>query len=289
MIELCKLNNLRVVREAKFGLFLSEDDMSKESVLLPRKEVPEGTKIGDNLSVFIYLDSEDRPIASLRKPSIELGKVACLEVVQITKIGAFLNWGLDKDLLLPFKEQIKPVRLGEIDSSIKEGDKIPVMLYIDKSGRPAATMRVYNYLLEGGNYLVDSAVEGRVIEINPEMGIFIAIDDKYFGMIPIREIHKEIKLGDLVYGRVTSVRDDGKYMVSLTQKAHIQMDDDGNFILKVLKEAGGYLPFGDKSDAEDIKDKFQMSKNAFKRAIGHLYKDGLIVLGPKSITLKGNK
>lgn len=286
MIELCKLNNLRVVREAKFGIFLSEDEMSKESVLLPRKEVPEGTKIGDDLSVFIYLDSEDRPIATLKKPFIELGCIACLEVVQTTKIGAFLNWNLDKDLLLPFKEQIKPVRLGEPESSIKEGDKIPVILYIDKSGRPAATMRVYNYLAEGGNYTVDSAVEGRVIEINPGMGIFIAIDDKYFGMIPIREVHEEVKLGDLVYGRVTTVRDDGKYMISPTQKAHIQMDNDGQIILKILKEEGGELPFGDKSDAEDIKRKFHMSKNAFKRAIGHLYKDGLIVLEPKSIMLK---
>ena len=286
MIELCKLNNLEVVREAKFGLFLAESKEDRESVLLPKKEVPDDAKIGDVLSVFIYLDSEDRPIATLRKPFIELGKVACLEVLHITRIGAFLDWNLEKDLFLPFKEQIHPVRLKDPDGHIKEGDKIPVLLYIDKSGRPAATMRVYNHLKEGGEYIADSAVEGTVIEINPDMGVFIAIDDKYFGMIPIREIHGDIKLGDKIYGRVTTVRDDGKYMVSLTQKAHIQMDEDSQMILKLLKEEGGTLPYGDKSDAEAVKQKFQISKNAFKRAIGHLYKEGKISLEAGSIELK---
>ena len=308
MIELCRINNLIVTRKTDFGVYLglpqdgyscdseggklnsgcvSGKEVSKQGsssnvlkeVLLPRKEVPEGTNTGDVLKVFVYTDSEDRPVATVKKPYIVMGEIQVLKVKQITSIGAFLDWGLDKDLLLPFKEQTEPVSFDPVTgktTGLCENDRVPVILYVDKSGRPAATMRVYNRLEEGGGYVKDSAVEGIVVQINPEMGAFIAVDNRFFGMIPVREIHDRISLGDRLFGRVSSVRDDGKYMISITQKSYIQMGSDAERILKELDKAGGSLPFGDKSDASEIKKQFSMSKNAFKKALGHLYKEGKI-------------
>ena len=308
MIELCKLNNLKVKRKTEFGLYLGSDGtdvydtneknisykndkggshfIESEEVLLPRKEVPEGVGEGESLEVFVYLDSEDRPVATLKKPHIALGEIEVLKVKQKTSIGVFLDWGLDKDLFLPFKEQLDPVSFDPKTGSMRgpeENDRFPVMLYIDKSGRPAATMRVYNHLESGGGYVKDSAVEATVIQINPELGVFVAVDTKYFGMIPIREIHDSVSIGDRVFGRVSAVRDDGKYMISLSQKSYIQMDSDADRIYEELEAAGGVLPFNDKSDPEEIKKHFSMSKNAFKKAIGRLYKEGKINIEEEKI------
>ena len=273
MIELCKRQKLPAFKRMEQGLYVGNE---ADKVLLPNKEVPEDVEIGDLVDVYIYLDSKDRYTATLKSPKIELDSVAMLQVTDVTDIGAFLDWGLDKDLFLPFKEQIYKVNKGEV---------IPVMLYLDKSYRPAATMYVYNNLKTGGGYVKDSAVSGTVIRINPEIGVFVAVDDKYYGMIPIREAGSDLKIGDKVHGRVAFVRDDGKYTVSLRQKAYIQIDDDSAKILEKLKEHGS-MPYGDKSDADDIKRVFNMSKGAFKRAIGHLYKNGTIELGPEMIKLK---
>lgn len=273
MIDLCERQKLSALKRMEQGLYLGTDN---DKVLLPNKEIPEGTEIGDELDVFIYLDSKDRYTATLKHPNIELGKMAILEVTDVTKIGAFLDWGLDKELLLPYKEQTQKVA---------KGDKVPVVLYIDRTGRPAATMHVYNYLEAGGDYVKDSAVWGTVIQINEDLGIFLAIDNKYFGMIPIREFAGEVKLGDVIHGRVSSVRPDGKYMVNTNQKSYIQIDDDAEKILQCLKDAGGELPYGDKSDSEEVKRAFSMSKNAFKKAIGRLYKNKMIDLKPNNIRL----
>ena len=285
-MELCEFQNLKITRFTKNGAYLSCG--KDEEVLLPGKEVPEGAKEGDELEVFLYLDSLDRPTATVKKPFITKETPAVLEVTEITPIGIFLNWGLDKDLLLPFKEQVEPVSYGPggvVQEHIGMGDKLPVYLYIDKTGRPAASMRIYNRLEAGGAYIKDSAVEGTVIQINPEMGVFVAVDDKYFGMIPIREIHDKITLGDKVYGRVTLVRDDGKYMISPGHKAHIQMDTDAQLILDALEVMGGRLPLGDKSDPEEIKKRLHMSKAAFKRAAGALYKQKKILISAEEIKL----
>ena len=285
-MELCEFQKLKITRFTKNGAYLSCG--KDEEVLLPGKEVPEGAKQGDELEVFLYLDSLDRPTATVKKPLITKETPAVLEVTQITPIGIFLDWGLDKDLLLPFKEQTEPVSYspgGEIREHIGMGDKLPVYLYIDKTGRPAASMRIYNRLEAGGNYIKDSAVEGTVIQINPDMGVFVAVDDKYFGMVPIREIHDTITLGDKLYGRVTLVRDDGKYMISPGHKAHIQMDTDAQLILDALEVMGGRLPLGDKSDPEEIKKRLHMSKAAFKRAAGALYKQKKITIGAEEIKL----
>ena len=289
-MQLCEFHNLKITRFTKNGAYLSDDAKAGDDseVLLPGKEVPSGAKEGDTLRVFLYTDSSDRPIATVKEPLITKESPAVLEVNQITPIGAFLNWGLDKDLLLPFREQTEPVTFNPATNEserLSAGDKIPVFLYVDKSGRPAASMRIYNNLMPGGEYLKDSAVEGTVIQINPELGVFVAIDDKYFGMIPIREIHDRVSLGDKICGRVSLVRDDGKYMISLTHKSHIQMDTDAQTILDALEEAGGTIPYGDKSDADAIKKKFHMSKAAFKRAVGQLYKEKKIIPGEQETKL----
>lgn len=167
-----KIQCLNVVKKTDFGVYLGKED---EKVLLPGKMVPEDIEIGDALTVFVYRDSDDRLIATTKKPFITLGQLAKLKVSQISKIGAFLDWGLEKDLFLPYKEQT---------THVAEGDECLVALYVDKSNRLAATMRVYHYLVNGSDYVKDSAVSGTVIEINPDRGVYVAVDDKYYGMIP---------------------------------------------------------------------------------------------------------
>ena len=274
MIELGKIQCLNVVKKTDFGVYLGKED---EKVLLPGKMVPEDIEIGDALTVFVYRDSDDRLIATTKKPFITLGQLAKLKVSQISKIGAFLDWGLEKDLFLPYKEQT---------THVAEGDECLVALYVDKSNRLAATMRVYHYLVNGSNYVKDSAVSGTVSEINPDRGVYVAVDDKYYGMIPKNEAFGHLKVGDTFHGRVSRVREDGKLTISIKQKAYIQMDEDSAIILKKIEENGGKLPFNDKSDPEIIKEYFDMSKNAFKRGVGRLLKEGKIQIEEKGIRLK---
>lgn len=274
MIELGKAQCLNVVKKVDFGVYLGTEE---DKVLLPAKMVPDDIEVGDALTVFVYRDSSDRLIATTKKPALELGQLAVLKVSEVGKIGAFLDWGLEKDLFLPFKEQV---------THLSAGDECLVALYIDKSNRLAATMRVYDYLTCAHGYVKDSAVSGTVIRINPDMGIYVAVDNKYFGMIPKNEVFGRIKVGDVVYGRVSAVRDDGKLTISLKQKAYIQMDEDASVIYDAIKQEGGELPFTDKADAQIIKERFDMSKNAFKRAVGRLLKEGKIEITQNSILLK---
>lgn len=276
MIELGKKQCLNVVKKVDFGVYLGTKE---ERILLPKKMVPEDIEISDTLEVFVYRDSSDRLIATTKEPFIQLGQLAKLQVSQVGKIGAFLDWGLEKDLFLPFKEQT---------THVSEGKTYLVGLYIDKSNRLAATMRVYNMLSANHMYVKDSAVSGTVIEMKPEYGIFVAIDDKYYGMIPKNEIYGNINVGDVIYGRVSKVRDDGKIMISVRQKAYIQMEEDSKLIYEVIKEHNGSIPFTDKSDSELIKKHFNMSKNAFKRGVGRLLKEGLITIEKDSIKLKND-
>ena len=201
MIELGRVQELMVVREKNFGVYLGQKKDDAAAVLLPKKQVPEGTKVGDKLKVFIYKDSEDRLIATTSMPKLELGGTAVLKVKDVSKIGAFLDMGLEKDLLLPFKEQVYPVRAGE---------ECLVALYIDKSGRLAATMKVYSYLCSDAPYKKDEWTEGRVYEINENLGVFVAVADRYFGLIPNRELYGKCRLGEVLKVRVTKVREDGK-------------------------------------------------------------------------------
>lgn len=274
MIELGRTQCLNVVKKTDFGVYLGTEE---EKVLLPGKMVPEDIEIGDAMTVFIYRDSSDRLIATTRKPMLELGQLAQLKVAQVGNIGAFLDWGLEKELFLPFKEQT---------THVEEGDSCLVALYIDKSGRLAATMRVYDYLTCAQNYVKDSAVSGTVIEINPDYGVYVAVDNQYFGMIPKNEVFGKFEIGEVIHGRVSKVREDGKLSISMKQKAYIQMDEDSQLIYKTLEEQGGRLPFTDKAAPEVIKAHFNMSKNAFKRAVGRLLKEGRIEITENAIVKK---
>ncbi|MSA00796.1 S1 RNA-binding domain-containing protein [Lactonifactor sp. BIOML-A3] len=266
MIQLGKKQELTVVKIVDFGVYLGEKTGAgeKERVLLPKKQVPEGTGEGDVLTVFIYKDSSDRLIATIREPVAELGQLAVLKVAAVGKIGAFLDWGLEKDLFLPFKEQTKRVH---------EGQECLVALYADKSDRLCATMKVYHYLKKNSPYIIGDEVTGRVYEISDNFGVFVAVDNQYSGLIPKREAQGEYKVGDVLSCRVTNVKEDGKLDLSTKQKAYIQIDEDAVNVLQVIEEFAGVLPFDDKAAPEVIQREFGLSKNAFKRAVGHLLKE----------------
>lgn len=290
MIELGKRQELTIVKKVTFGVYLADvtgeeavcaaesavrgAKDSEERVLLPGKEAPENAEIGDALDVFIYRDSEDRLIATTRQTELTVGETAVLTVKEVGNIGAFLGWSLEKDLLLPFKEQT---------GSLRPGEECLVALYIDKSDRLCTTMKVYPYLQTDSAYKKDDRVEGRVYEAIDKFGIFVAVDDRYSAMIPKKEPAAGIRVGDKVSARVTEVLDDGKLCLSLREKAYIQMGKDAEIVMKMLEEGGGSIPFNDKADAELIRSKTGMSKNEFKRAVGNLYKQRLIVIEPDGI------
>lgn len=276
MIELGKKQILTMVRSVDFGIYLAEnkDADSKDQVLLPLKQVPEGIKAGDKQEVFLYKDSQDRLIATVNEPKLTLGKTALLKARQVTKIGAFLDWGLEKDLLLPYHEQT---------TRILEGKEYLVALYVDKSSRLCATMKVYPYLSSDSPYKEGDHVRGRVYEISKNFGVFIAVDDKYSAMIPAREAAGKYRPGTVLDLRVSRVKEDGKLNVSDRQEAYLQIDEDAKNVMEVLDEFAGVLPFDDKASPEVIRREFGLSKAAFKRAVGHLLKEKKIEIRERRI------
>ena len=279
MFELGKKQPLLIVKELDFGVYLGEEINAaiEDRVLLPKKQVPQGSRIGDSTEVFLYKDSKDRIIATTNTPLLSVGEVGRLRVSQVTKIGAFLDWGLEKDVLLPYKEQT---------AKVQEGDEVLVALYVDKSSRLAATMKVYRYLQRGSAYQKEDIVRGMVYEIRQDMGAFVAVDDRFSALIPNRELFGEIKVGDVVSARVTAVKEDGKLDLSLREKAYLQIGKDAKKLVRLMESQGGALSFTDKADPELIREKTGMSKNEFKRAVGNLLKNQKIVINADNICLK---
>ncbi len=267
MIELGKKQTLEVVKKVDFGVYLAEEAGSTDKVLLPKKQVPEGTVEGSKIEVFIYRDSKDRLIATTTTPKVTVEELAVLTVKEVGKIGAFLDCGLEKDLFLPFKQQTRRVCAGE---------NILVAMYIDKSSRLCATMNVYQYLEKESPYQKEDMVKGVIYEISKNFGAFVAVDHKYSALIPAKEFHGEYEIGDEVEARVTAVKADGKLDLSIRRKVHFQMEEDAEYVIQVIDEFEGVLPFNDKVSPEVIQREFKMSKNAFKRAVGKLYKEGRI-------------
>lgn len=266
MIKLGEKQELRVKKLVDFGVYLMDEEVD---VLLPKKQVPEGTKVMDLIEVFIYKDSSDRLIATTNEPKITMGKLAVLRVAQVNKMGAFLDWGLEKDLFLPFKQQTRKVR---------EGDEVLVSLYIDKSERLCATMNVYKSLSSESPYKAGDDVAGTVYESSDRFGWFVAVDNMYSAIIPMHEAFGNIRIGDKVSCRVTKVREDGKLNLSLREKAYVQMYPDMDKIIQLLDSYNGVLPFTEKASPEVIKRETGMSKSEFKRAVGHLYKERKIII-----------
>lgn len=274
MIALGEIQTLQIVKKVEFGVYVGDGENMEERVLLPKKQVPQQAQVGDEIEVFVYRDSKDRLIATTTKPMLTLGKVAVLQVAQVGKIGAFLDWGLEKDLLLPFKEQTRKVTAGE---------KCLTALYIDKSNRLCATMNVYPYLETDSPYHKDDKVTGTVYEISRNFGAFVAVDDRYSGLIAQKELYGTVRIGDTVTARVTGVKEDGKLDLSIREKAYLQIEQDAVKVLEIIDSFDGALPFTDKASPEVIKRETQMSKNEFKRAVGHLLKNGKIVITERAI------
>lgn len=273
-MQLGKRQVLTVVKKVDFGVYLGSE---KEKVLLPKRQVPEGIEAGDPIEVFLYKDSDDRLIATTNEPKIELGELAVLSVVDTGKFGAFLDWGLEKDLFLPFKQQT---------AQMKKGDQCLVSLYIDKSERLCATMRVYELLRSDSPYRKDDEVEGIIYDISENFGAFVAVDNQFSALIPKKDVFGSFKVGQSVRARVAAVKPDGKLDLSIKDKIPMQMDKDVQIILEKMERNGGKLPFTDKADPEIIKKEFQMSKNAFKRAIGRLLKEKKIEITEKTIAIR---
>jgi predicted RNA-binding protein (virulence factor B family) len=275
MINLGDWQELEVVKQVEFGIYLAENQEDELRVLLPGKQVPEGTKPGDRLKVFLYKDSKDRLIATLTTPKLTLGTYAVLKVLEVGTIGAFLDWGLEKDLFLPYKEMSEKVAVG---------DEILVTLYVDKSKRLCASMEgIYHLLRKDSPYKKEDTVEGRVYEFSDNFGAFIAVDDTFSALIPNHEDHSFLRIGDVITAKVTDVKEDGKLDLTLRERAYIQMDEDAEKIMAVIDEFAGVLPFNDKASPEVIKRETGLSKASFKRAVGRLYKAHRIEITEKSI------
>lgn len=273
-MRLGEKQELKIVKKVEFGVYLAEEAEAAERVLLPAKQVLDGAGIGDVLCVFLYKDSKDRMIATTKEPALTLGKIAELTVSQVGKFGAFLDWGLEKDLFLPFREQTRKVR---------EGERCLAALYIDKSERLCATMNVYPYLETESPYHKDDRVTGQVYEMSRNFGAFVAVDNRYSALIPLKELYGDIRIGDIVTARVTAVKPDGKLDLSIREKAYLQIEQDAERVMSVIESFDGALPFTDKASPEVIRREMQMSKNEFKRAVGHLLKTGRIIITEKTI------
>ncbi|MCI9493116.1 MAG: S1 RNA-binding domain-containing protein [Lachnospiraceae bacterium] len=274
-MRLGEKQTLTVVKKVEFGIYLAEREKDETRVLLPAKQVPQGTELGDRLEVFLYKDSKDRVISTTQEPKLKMGEVQALKVISVQGIGAFLDWGLEKDLFLPYKEQV---------GKVQEQDEILVRLYIDKSKRLCASMKeLYDMLDTDSPYRIGDMVQGRVYEFSDNFGTFVAVDNHYSAMVPRHEDHSSLRIGDLVEARVTGVKPDGKLDLTLREKAYLQMNQDAAQVMELIEGYGGELPFNDKASPELIMQETKMSKNAFKRAVGHLYKERKIKITNNSI------
>lgn len=277
MIELGRVQNLKIQRFASVGAFLNEDDSREDDVLLPKSQVPQDAKVGDEVEVMIYKDSKDRIIATTNRSKLEAGEMGHLMLVSQTAIGAFLDWGLEKDLFLPFAETV---------GALEKGKSYLVGVYVDKSDRLCATMKVRDMLRTDSPYKVDDKVEGTIYSINRDIGAFVAVDDQYDALIPTKEFIGAYEVGDSVQVRVTNIKEDGKLDLSLKDKGYVQMDKDGEVIMNKLKAKDGFLSLNDNSSPDEIRRELNMSKSGFKRAIGRLLKGEIIEFHGDGIKIK---
>jgi predicted RNA-binding protein (virulence factor B family) len=261
---------LRIRRFADPGAYLAPEDSTDDddAILLPAREVPREAKVGDDLLVFVHLDSEDRPIATMREPRLTLGEVTFLEVTATTPIGAFVDWGLPKELLVPFAQQSRELFVGE---------RQPIGLYVDNTGRLAGTMFVTDMLSHRPPKVeLDEWIGGEAWRNDPDIGLFAILERSYVGLVPASEPHS-LKRGEVAKFRVANILPDGKLVLSLRQQAHKEIEGDAGRILAVLSRSEP-PQVGDKTDPETIRALFGLSKKAFKRAVGRLLKEGTVTI-----------
>jgi uncharacterized protein len=270
---------LTIRRFTPSGAFLADPADVREDapcLLLIGSEIPLGAQVGDALDVFVYLDSEDRPLATTRTPKLSLGEVAFLRVTSCTTFGAFVDWGLAKELLVPFKEQTRELHVGSRE---------PIGVYLDDSGRLAGTMRVAELLdLEPSSFSQDQWVEGEAWRNDPEVGLFSILERRFLGMVPASEPHR-LTRGQAARFRVSHLHADGKLELSLRAHAHEELENDAETVLRIISKPGA-LAVGDHSSPEQLRELFGLSKKAFKRAAGRLLKQGLVSLDEQGCLVK---
>ena len=274
-IQLGKFNRLEVVKEVDFGVYLNGDEDGE--ILLPTRYVPEGCKPGDVLNVFIYLDMDERLVATTLKPYVQVGQFACLEVAWTNQFGAFLNWGLMKDLFVPFREQ---------KMKMIKGNRYVVHAHLDEeSYRIVASAKVERYLSkEKAPYERGEEVDCMVWQ-KTDLGFKVIVDNKYSGMLFKNEVFQQLHTGMKLKAFVKQVREDGKIDLELQQRGVQKVEDFSEVLLNHIKENGGHTTINDKTDAEEIYNTFGVSKKTFKKAVGDLYKKRLIVLEEGGIRL----
>lgn len=277
MFEIGKYNTLIILRETDPGLYLAKDEESEEVILLPHKYKPEEYEIGDEILVFIYLDNEERPIATTLEPLIQLNGFAYLHCADVNQFGAFMDWGLEKQLFVPFKEQARPMKIG---------NWYIVYLYLDdKTNRLVGSSKT-NQFLQNENLEVKIFDEVDIMVTHlTEKGANVIINGIHKGLIYIDDIFEDIRTGDKLKAYIKKIRDDHKIDVVLQTPGYKSIEPNAQYILDELKAAGGFLPLHDKSSPDTIKDQLGISKKSFKKAIGSLYKDKQILIKGDGIEL----
>lgn len=275
MLHLGIKNTLRILRGTGVGMFLGDDEGN--DVLLPKKYVPENAIVGDDIEVFIYRDSEDRIIATNLEPKIQLNQFACLQVKSVTAIGAFLDWGLEKDLFVPFREQNK---------KMEEGRWYAVYLYLDEeTDRLVASCKVNRYFeKENIDLQIGQEVDLLIFE-ETDLGLNAVINNTYKGLIYENEIFQRIKIGTRTKGFVKNIRDDNRIDLSLQKQGYANVEPNAERILEKLKANNGFLDVTDKSDANYVMYQLEMSKKTFKKAVGALYRQKIIRIEEDGIYL----
>ncbi len=274
MIQLGRMNSLPIIKLDEKGAWLDADDLGQ--VFVPQSQLPEAIKVGSTLAVFPYLDGDSELVISVDKPLAQVGEFAGMKVISASRIGAFLDWGLKKDLFVPANEQAKPMQTGHT---------YVVYVYLDRESRPTATSRLDHYLsIEMPQYEPWEEVDLLICE-QTDLGYKVIVNKKFWGLIFYNEIFTAIKIGQRTKGYIKKIHEDGKLDVTLNKPGLARKDEAGEKILARLQKQGGFLPVGDKSSPELIYSQFSMSKGTFKKAIGGLFKQGLITIEEGGIRL----
>ncbi|CAN5540150.1 S1-like domain-containing RNA-binding protein [soil metagenome] len=282
MIDIGRINTLTALRETSVGFFLGDLSDRKtqdfgNDILLPNKYVPDTLAIDDDIDVFVYTDSEDRPIATTLTPAIQCDEFAALKVVAVSSAGAFLDWGLEKDLLVPHREQSRPMQVGEW---------YVVFMYLDKStNRLVGSTKISRFLDPDVRDLVVGDEVQLLAYETTDLGMNVIINNRYKGLVYANEIFRTVRPGDPLIGYIKNIRDDGLIDVSLQKAGFENVEPNARRILATLKSENGFLPLTDNSPPEEIYKTLEMSKKTFKKAIGTLYRERKIVLEEKGIRL----
>lgn len=275
MIKIGKTNNLKVVKKVDFGLYL--DGGESGEILLPKRYVDESMVVGDELDVFIYCDSEDRLVATTEKPLIEVGEFGLLKAVEVNRVGAFMEWGLQKDLLVPFREQSQEIRVG--------GSYVVYAFLDNATKRIVGSTKLNKYV---GNRIPRYS-EGDTVDIlavhKTDLGYKVIVDNLFWGMIYNNDLFDPLSPGDRIPAYVKTVREDGKIDVTLRERGGERVFQLANRIMGYLRDAGGEMALSDSSSPEEIKAVFQCSKKDFKKALGYLYKKGKILIADGGVAL----